>query len=107
MRMVAGRRFENQTSAEALSNMSDAFNYFRAHAVRALCKARAMPRGKMKRLQMSAGRIYHLLTKESAYGPNTQRLEDFRAAQLLEKSLDGWPKDKATIAAWSMRRDTH
>ena len=32
--------------------MSDAFDYFRAYAVRALCKARLMPRGKMKHLQL-------------------------------------------------------
>jgi hypothetical protein len=68
--------------------MSDAFDYFRAHAVRALCKARAMPRGRMKHLQMLVGRIYHLLTKEAAYGPNVQHLDDFRAAKKLENSLD-------------------
>ncbi|AWL93012.1 hypothetical protein CIT37_12950 [Bradyrhizobium ottawaense] len=68
--------------------MSDAFDYFRAYAVRALCKARALPRGKMKHLQLVAGRIYNLLKKEAAYGPNVQHLEDFRAAQKLEASLD-------------------
>jgi hypothetical protein len=35
-----------------------------------------------------AGRIYHLLTKEAAYGPNHHHINDFRAAQQLEKSLD-------------------
>src|SRR3954468_25071897 len=69
--------------------MSDAFDYFRAYAVRALCKARSMPRGRMKHLQLVAGRIYNLLKKEAAYSPNTQHLEDFRAAQKLEASLDG------------------
>ena len=73
--------------------MSDAFDYFRAYAVRALCKARSMPRGKMKHLQTVVGRIYNLLKKEAAYGPNTQHLEDFRAAQRLERSLDGQPAD--------------
>lgn len=68
--------------------MSDAFDYFRAYAVRALCKARSMPHGRMKHLRLLAGRIYNLLKKEAAYGPNTQHLEDFRAAQKLEKSLD-------------------
>ncbi|MCP3395504.1 hypothetical protein NLM27_43230 [Bradyrhizobium sp. CCGB12] len=77
--------------------MSDAFDYFRAHAVRAFCQARAMPRGKMKRLKVLAGRIYHLLTKESAYGPNTQHLDDFRAAQKLERMLDGRPRDEANF----------
>ncbi|WP_346347910.1 hypothetical protein [Bradyrhizobium sp. 159] len=68
--------------------MSDAFDYFRAHAVRALCKARTMPRGRMKHLQIVVARIYHLLTKEAAYGPNLQHLDDFRAAQKLERSID-------------------
>jgi hypothetical protein len=68
--------------------MSDAFHYFRAHAVRALCKARAMPFGRMKRLQAAIGRVYHLLTKEAAYGPNLHHMDDFRAAQKVEKSLD-------------------
>jgi hypothetical protein len=71
--------------------MSDAFDYFRAYAVRALCKARSMPDGRMKHLQLLAGRIYNLLKKEAAYGPNTQRREDFRAAQRLERSLDRPP----------------
>ncbi|AWL93074.1 hypothetical protein CO683_38135 [Bradyrhizobium ottawaense] len=74
--------------------MSDAFDYFRAYAVRALCKARALPRGKMKHLQLVAGRIYNLLKKEAAYGPNVQHLEDFRAAQKLEASLDR-PSDRS------------
>ncbi|WP_407112154.1 hypothetical protein [Bradyrhizobium sp. LMG 9283] len=68
--------------------MSDAFDYFRAHAVRALCKARGMPRGRMKHLQAIVARIYHLLSKEAAYGPNLQHMDDFRAAQKLEKSID-------------------
>jgi hypothetical protein len=68
--------------------MSDAFDYFRAHAIRALCKARAMPRGRMKHLQMLVGKVYHLLTKEAAYGPNLQHLDDFRAAKKLENSIE-------------------
>ncbi|SDJ33662.1 hypothetical protein SAMN05216338_104650 [Bradyrhizobium sp. Rc2d] len=47
-----------------------------------------MPRGRMKHLQLVAARIYHLLTKEAAYGPNLQHLDDFRAAQKLERSID-------------------
>jgi hypothetical protein len=47
-----------------------------------------MPRGRMKHLQLVAGRIYNLLKKEAAYAPNTQHLQDFRAAQKLERSLD-------------------
>lgn len=46
-----------------------------------------MPQGRMKNLQLMAGRIYNLLKKEAAYGPNTQHLEDVRA-QKLERSLD-------------------
>jgi hypothetical protein len=68
--------------------MSDAFHYFRSHAVRALCKARAMPLGRIRHLQAMAGRIYHLLAKEAAYSPNLHHMDDFRAAQKLEKSLD-------------------
>jgi hypothetical protein len=47
-----------------------------------------MPHGRMKHLQLMAGRIYNLLKKEAAYSPNTQHLEDFRVAQKLERSLD-------------------
>jgi hypothetical protein len=68
--------------------MSDAYGYFRACAVRALCKARSMPQGRMKHLQLIAGRTYNLLKKEAAYGPNTRHLGDFRAARKLEASLD-------------------
>lgn len=68
--------------------MSDAVDYLRAHAIRAICKARAMPRGRMKHLQIVVGRVYHLLAKEAACGPNLQHLDEFRAAQRLEKSLD-------------------
>jgi hypothetical protein len=46
-----------------------------------------MPRGRMKHLQLMAARIYNWLKKEAAYSPNTQHLEDFRAAQKLERSL--------------------
>ncbi|MEY9753835.1 hypothetical protein [Bradyrhizobium yuanmingense] len=81
--------------------MSDAFDYFRAYAVRALCKARSMPKGRMKHLQLVAGRIYNLLKKEAAYGPNTHRLDDFRAAQKLERSLDGRPNDPAARARFA------
>ncbi len=49
--------------------MSDAFDYFRAYALRALCKARSMPKGRMKHVQLVVGRIYNLLKKEAAYGP--------------------------------------
>jgi hypothetical protein len=77
--------------------MSDAFDYFREYAVRALCKARSMPHGRMKHLQLVAGRIYNLLKKEAAYSPNTQHLEDFRAAQKLERSIDNRADDGPTV----------
>lgn len=77
--------------------MSDAFDYFRAYAVRALCKARSMPHGRMKRLQLMAGRIYNLLKKEAAYSPNTQHLDDFRAAQKLERSVEGGADVDSTV----------
>lgn len=44
-----------------------------------------MPRGRMKHLQIVVGRVYHLLTKEAAYGPNLPHLDEFRAAQRLER----------------------
>ncbi|MEY9590678.1 hypothetical protein ABIA06_002969 [Bradyrhizobium yuanmingense] len=52
-----------------------------------------MPKGRLKHLQLVAGRIYNLLKKEAAYGSNTQNLEAFRAAQRLERSLDSRPND--------------
>ena len=50
-----------------------------------------MPHGRLKQLQLMAGRIYNLLKKEAAYSPNTQHLEDFRAAQKLERSFESRP----------------
>ncbi|WP_063888408.1 hypothetical protein [Bradyrhizobium yuanmingense] len=49
----------------------------------------------MKHLQLVAGRIYNLLKKEAAYGPNIQHLNDFRAAQELESSLDRQPSGRS------------
>jgi hypothetical protein len=50
----------------------------------------------MKHLRLVVGRIYNLLKKEAAYGPNTQHLADFRAAQKLERSLDDRPDGPTT-----------
>jgi hypothetical protein len=47
-----------------------------------------MPLGRTRHLQTVVGRVYHLLTKEAAYGHNLHHLDDFRAAQNLEKSLE-------------------
>jgi len=49
----------------------------------------------MKHLQLVVGRIYNLLKKEAAYGPNIQHLDDFRAAQTLERSVDRRPSDRS------------
>lgn len=54
-----------------------------------------MPRGRIKHLHLVAGRIYNRLKKEAAYGPNIQHLEDFRAAQKLESSLDRRRTDRS------------
>jgi hypothetical protein len=73
------------------SVMSDAVDYLRAYAVRAICKARRMPFGRSKRLQRAVGRIYLLLTKEAAVAPNVDHLDDFRAARQVEESIATQP----------------
>jgi hypothetical protein len=69
-----------------------------------------MPLGRIRHLQTVAGRIYHLLTKEAAYGPNLHHMDEFRAAQKLEKSLApddapgeqrSAPKDRAVQREWT------
>jgi hypothetical protein len=50
-----------------------------------------MPQGRVKHLQLVVGRIYNLLKKEAAFGPNIQHLEDFRVAQKLKSSLNDRP----------------
>jgi len=72
--------------------MSDAVDYLHAYAARAICRARRMPVGKLKRLQRAVGRIYLLLTKEAAFAPNSNFLEDFRAARRLETSIASAPE---------------
>ncbi len=67
--------------------MSDAHDYFRAHAVAAVHKARALPFGRDKSKQRVVARVYHLLAKEAAYAPNLHHLEDFRAARQLEGTI--------------------
>ena len=44
-------------------------DYFRAYALRALCKARSMPHGRMKHLQLMAGESMICSKKEAAYSP--------------------------------------
>ncbi len=67
--------------------MSDAHDYFRAHAITALQKARSLPFGRLKRKQRTVARIYHLLAKEAAYAPNIHHLDDFRAAKQAENDI--------------------
>jgi hypothetical protein len=67
--------------------MSDAVDYFKAYAERAICRARNMRPGRSKVLQRAVGRVYHWLSKEAAFGPNTDRMDDFRAAREVEKML--------------------
>jgi hypothetical protein len=68
--------------------MSDAVDYFKAYAERAICRARNMRPGRSKILQRAVGRVYHWLSKEAAFGPNTDRMDDFRTAQNIERAID-------------------
>ncbi|ANW00222.1 hypothetical protein LMTR13_08610 [Bradyrhizobium icense] len=95
---LEGRPKEPKYPTDVGSGMSDAFHYFRAHAVRALCKARAMPVGRMRHLQVVVGRIYHLLTKEPVHllgsqARHRQHLKDARdlLTQLLEARMRARP----------------
>ncbi|WP_441244574.1 hypothetical protein [Tardiphaga sp. 768_D3_N2_1] len=67
--------------------MSDAVDYFKAYAERVICKARNMRPGRPKVLQRAVGRVYHWLSKEAAFGPNTHRMDDFRVAREVEKTI--------------------
>jgi hypothetical protein len=64
----------NFCAHSALSIMSDAHHYFMAHAVRATLKARALPRGLIKKKQRVVARVYHMLeggglrTQPSSHG---------------------------------------
>ncbi|MHC4050630.1 hypothetical protein [Bradyrhizobium sp. 25ACV] len=67
--------------------MSDAYDYFREHAIAAVRKARALPRGRPKQKQRTVARVYHLLSKEAALVPNIHHLDDFRTARRLEQQI--------------------
>jgi hypothetical protein len=67
--------------------MSDAYDYFQAHAVEAIRKARRLPSGRVKQKQRTVARVYHLLAKEAAYTPNIHHLDDFRVAKRLENQI--------------------
>ena len=68
--------------------MSDAYDYFRAHAIAALHKARALPFDRDKSKQRVVARVYHLLAREAAYTPNLHHLDDFRTARRLERAIN-------------------
>ncbi|MCX7322264.1 MAG: hypothetical protein NT113_23260 [Hyphomicrobiales bacterium] len=67
--------------------MSDAVDYFKAYAERAICRARKMRPGRPKLLQRAVGRVYHWLSKEAAFGPNADHMDDFRTAQDIERTV--------------------
>jgi len=67
--------------------MSDAYDYFRAHAITALRKARALPPGRSKQKQRTVARVYHLLSREAALAPNVHHLDDFRTVRRLERQI--------------------
>ncbi|MGL3107621.1 hypothetical protein [Bradyrhizobium sp. BR 1432] len=67
--------------------MSDAYDYFREHAIAAVRKARALPPGWPKRKQRTVARVYHLLSKEAALRPNIHHFGDVRAARRLERQI--------------------
>ena len=79
--------------------MSDAVDYLHAYAARAICRARRMPVGKLKRLQRAVGRTYLLSTKEAAVAPNTDYLEDFRTARRLETSIATAPERGQSLSS--------
>lgn len=74
-------------SPEAVSLMSDAYDYFLEHAIAAVRKARSLPAGPVKRKQRTVARVYHLLSKEAAVAPNIHHLDEFRAARRLERQI--------------------
>lgn len=67
--------------------MSDAYDYYLAHAVAATRKARQLPRGRMRDKQRTVARVYHLLAKEAAFASNVQHIGDFRAARRAGRQI--------------------
>jgi hypothetical protein len=68
--------------------MSDAADYFLAHARSAVRKARRMERGAWRNRQRLVARVYHLLAKEAAHGSNVAYIEDFRKTKELERQIN-------------------
>jgi len=80
--------FLKQTArAPRWKRMSDAYDYFKAHAMAATRKARALPFGRDKQKQRVVARAYHLLAREAAFAPDVHHLDAFRAAQRLERQV--------------------
>jgi hypothetical protein len=83
------QRILKQTAAARRWNaMSDAYDYFKAHAIAATRRARALPLGRDKQKQRVVARVYHLLAREAAFAPNVHHLDEFRAAQRLERQIN-------------------
>jgi hypothetical protein len=68
--------------------MSDAYDYFKANAIAATQKARALPFGRDKQKQRVVARVYHLLAREAAFAPNVHHLDEFRVARRLERQVE-------------------
>jgi len=83
-----GPEFETNGASAALKGMSDAYDYFKAHAIAATQKARALPFGRDKNKQRVVARVYHLLAREAAFAPNVHHLDEFRVAQQLERQIN-------------------
>jgi len=82
-------------SAQRWKHMSDAYDYFKAHAIAATQRARALPCGRDKQKQRVVARVYHLLAREAAFAPNVHHLNEFRAAQRLERQVDSRSQELA------------
>jgi hypothetical protein len=96
----------NRTSAVKVrrSLMPDAVDYLHAYATRAICRARRMPVGKLKRIQRAVGRIYLLLTKEAALAPSVDYLERGAPTGKVDCSrerasvISAWDAEKLCLA---------
>jgi hypothetical protein len=71
--------------------MSDAYDYFKAHAIAATQQARALPFGRDKKKQRVVARVYHLL-------PGKRRLRRMCIISTSSERHSGWngrSKDKS------------
>jgi hypothetical protein len=82
------RHFETTARPPRWKSMSDAYDYFKAHAITATQKARALPFGRDKQRQRVVARVYHLLAREAAFAPNVHHIDEFRAARRLERQIE-------------------